>query len=345
VVDLLEFSSGLDWHETYEGSSPTASSVLAMLYGQGQPDMGTFVAQHTFRDKPGSTYMYSSGDSNLLAAVVRRVMEPQEGARYPWTRLFDPLGMTNVTWERDLSGTIVGSSYLYAPPRDMARFGWLLREDGCWNGQMLLPNRWVRDMSQVSPGFKSKPIGAEADDVQGRQLWLNQPVPEQGRTGLPWPSVPQDAIAARGHWGQSIVAIPSLDMVVVRTADDRDGSFSLDHFLALAMAVAGEGPLPAAVVPPAPVLSDAGDKKAAEKLPSYQDSLFELAAAFSAKETCSCRYVLGMDPAFCDELTRVSPNVASARSDDEERQIRSSVLLFWGAKAHWIDAEQGCMLE
>ncbi|HNH45485.1 MAG TPA: serine hydrolase [Myxococcota bacterium] len=342
VVDLLEFSSGLDWHESYEGSSPTASSVLAMLYGEGRPDMATFVAQHTFRDKPGSTYQYSSGDSNLLAAVVRRVMEPQDGARYPWSQLFEPLGMTNVTWERDFSGTIVGSSYLYASPRDLARFGWLLREGGCWNGKMLLPNRWVHDMAQVSPGFKNHPIGAEADDVQGRQLWLNQPVPEQGRTGLPWPSVPTDAIAARGHWGQSIVAIPSLDLVVVRTADDRDGSFSLDRFLALAMAVAGEGPVPA---PPPVVVAAPAEKKAAEKLPPYQDSLLELAASFSAKETCSCRYVLGMDEAFCDELTRVSPNVASARANDDEREVRASALLFWGAKAHWLDAERGCVLD
>ncbi len=344
VVDLLEFSSGLDWHETYEGSSPTASSVLAMLYGEGQTDMAAFVSQHTFRDKPGTTYQYSSGDSNLLAAVVRRVMEPQDGPRYPWTRLFEPLGMTSVTWERDLAGTPVGSSYLYAPPRDLARFGWLLRENGCWNGQMLLPNRWVQDMSRVSPGFKGKPIGAEADDVQGRQLWLNQPVPEQGRTGLPWPSAPTDTIAARGHWGQSIVAIPSLDMVVVRTADDRDGSFSLDHFLALAIAVAGEGPVPAALAPVAEV-AEVAETTAAEKLPPYQNGLLELAAAFSAKETCSCRYVLKMDDAFCDDLTRVSPNVASARTDDSEREVRASALLFWGAKAHWIDAEQGCILD
>ncbi|HND32623.1 MAG TPA: hypothetical protein PLA94_21655, partial [Myxococcota bacterium] len=222
------------------------------------------------------------------------------------------------------------------------RFGWLLREGGCWNGKMLLPNRWVHDMAQVSPGFKNHPIGAEADDVQGRQLWLNQPVPEQGRTGLPWPSVPTDAIAARGHWGQSIVAIPSLDLVVVRTADDRDGSFSLDRFLALAMAVAGEGPVPA---PPPVVVAAPAEKKAAEKLPPYQDSLLELAASFSAKETCSCRYVLGMDEAFCDELTRVSPNVASARANDDEREVRASALLFWGAKAHWLDAERGCVLD
>lgn len=338
VVDLLEFSSGLDWHETYEGSSPTASSVLAMLYGEGQPAMASFVAEHTFRDKPGSTYMYSSGDSNLLAAAVRRVMEPVDGPRYPWTRLFEPLGMHNVTWERDGSGTIVGSSYLYAPPRDLARFGLLLREGGCWNDQMLLPRGWVEDMAKVSAPFRNRALEADAEDVQGRQLWLNRPVSSQ----RPWPSVPEDAIAARGHWGQSIVAVPSLDLVVVRTADDRDGNFSLDHFLALSMAVAGEGPVPPPLPPVAPVTEPAAPR---QKLPSYRSSLFSLAAAFNAKETCSCRYVLGFDEDYCRDLTRVSPDVAVGRAEEEEKELSSSVLLFWGAKARWVGREEGCVLE
>jgi hypothetical protein len=34
-----------------------------------------------------------------------------------------------------------------------------------------------------------------------------------------------------GHWGQRVFIIPSLDLVVVRTGDDRDGSFSEALFL------------------------------------------------------------------------------------------------------------------
>jgi CubicO group peptidase (beta-lactamase class C family) len=49
--------------------------------------------------------------------------------------------------------------------------------------------------------------------------------------------VPEDAYAARGHWKQSITVIPSLDLVVVRVADDRDETFDFDRFLGLAAAV------------------------------------------------------------------------------------------------------------
>jgi hypothetical protein len=95
----------------------------------------------------------------------------------------------------------------------------------------------VADSTAVSAAYRSGTLDAGPDDVQGRQWWLNRAVPEAGRPALPWPDVPADAYAARGHWGQSITVIPSLELVVVRTADDRDGSFDFNRFLSLALAL------------------------------------------------------------------------------------------------------------
>ena len=240
--DLLEFASGLDWKETYEDDPPTSSSVLAMLYGEGASDMASFTASHPLRDSAGTTYAYSSGDTNLLSAVITAALEPAHGRDYPWTLLFEPLGMGAVTWERDGAGVVVGSSYLYMTPRDMARFGWFLRSDGCVAGARILPEGWVAAATRVSAPMRRASIDRDDGDVQGRQLWLNQRVPEIGQDALPWPSAPEDTYAARGHWKQSIAVIPSRDMTIVRVADDRDGSFDYDRFLALALAVGGETP-------------------------------------------------------------------------------------------------------
>jgi CubicO group peptidase (beta-lactamase class C family) len=242
VQNLLEFASGFDWHETYEGASPRSSSVLAMLYGEGQADMARFVTGHPLRDPPGTSYMYSSGDSNVLAAIAGKVLSPRYGDRYPWEVLLDPIGMRSAVWERDAAGTYVGSSYLWATPRDLARFGWLLRADGCWNGERILPERWVADSTQVSDAIRNKALAREPGDVQGRQFWLNQRVVEAGQDTLPWPQAPEDAFAALGHWKQSIVVIPSEDIVVVRTGDDRDGTFSLDSLLGAALRLVQEMP-------------------------------------------------------------------------------------------------------
>lgn len=240
VAHLLSFGSGFDWLETYEGYSPRASSVLAMLYGEGHTDMARFVASHPRRDEPGATYMYSSGDTNVVAAVLGQVMPATYGERYPWSALLDPIGM-QATWERDAAGTFVGSSYLYATPRHLARFGQLLLHDGCWEGERLLPEGWVAWSAEVTEGIRTKALDRGPGEVQGRHFWLNRPVPEAGQTERPWPEVPEDLFAARGHWKQSINVFPSHDLVVVRTGDDRDGAFSYDRFLSLALAVAEGG--------------------------------------------------------------------------------------------------------
>lgn len=235
--NLLEFSSGLAWKETYEGESNQVSSVLAMLYGEGAADMLSFVAGHDSRDPPGATYMYSSGDSTFLAGVLHRPLSHAFGADYAWTQLFDVLGMSSATFESDATGAPVGSSWFDATPRDLLRFGYLYANDGCWDGARLLPEGWVAQSTAVSAPYRQRALDtAPADGTQGWQFWLNLAVPEQ-RQPTPWPDVPTDAFAARGHWGQSVTVIPSLDLVIVRTADDRDGSFDFDQFLKLAIAV------------------------------------------------------------------------------------------------------------
>jgi hypothetical protein len=48
--------------------------------------------------------------------------------------------------------------------------------------------------------------------------------------------VPEDAYAARGHWGQSVAVIPSEGMVVVRVGDDRaEGALAFARMLRLAL--------------------------------------------------------------------------------------------------------------
>jgi CubicO group peptidase (beta-lactamase class C family) len=237
VRNTLEFSTGIDWAETYENGTNQDSSVLAMLYGVGHGDAAGFVGTHPPKRPPGSAYMYSSGDTNLLSRAMDRAFSAAgEDSNYPWRYLFEPLQIQSAVLERDETATPIGSSYWYAIPRDMARFGYFLLRDGCWNNTRILPPGWVADSTAVNPAIRLMRLDADDDDVQGRQFWLNAPVPELGVT-VPWPGVPADAYAARGHWGQSITVVPSREVVIVRTADDRDGRFDYPRFVSLALAV------------------------------------------------------------------------------------------------------------
>ena len=241
VVDLLRWSSGLDWTETYEGgASPQVSSVIAMLYGEGLEGMTDFVLGHELRDPPGATWMYSSGDAQLMMAVVRAAMEPAHGALFPWPALFEPLGMEAAVFERDPAGDFVGASYFYGTARDLARFGQLFLQDGCWDGRRLLPEGWVEAAQEVSaPFLKRRVAHQDPTDVGGRSWWLNRPVPEAG-IEKPWPSLPEDLLVARGHWGQYVLIAPRQELVAVRFGEDREGvRFDLDAFGRLAFAAAG----------------------------------------------------------------------------------------------------------
>jgi CubicO group peptidase (beta-lactamase class C family) len=223
VRHLLQMASGLDWNEGYE-ASPLKSSVIAMLYTRGRDDMAQFAANPKLRYKPGTRFYYSSGTSNLLMAMLRDITTPQQYESFIWQELFERIGMRDVTWERDQAGTFVGSSYIYASPRQLAKFGYLYLNDGIWDNQRILPEGWVKFSTTASP--------ADAEGIHGAHWWLNVGRPKH-KIPPDLPAAPADMISARGHWGQIIFVIPSLDLVIVRTADDRERAFDRNKFLKL----------------------------------------------------------------------------------------------------------------
>lgn len=230
---LMQWTSGLDWQEDYE-YAPLNSSVVAMLYTRGRDDMARFTAGHRSAHAPGTSFLYSSGDSNILSAALKGMVGEKAYADYPWAALFEPLGIRSAVWETDASGTFVGSSYAYMTAQDLARIGLLMQRGGLWNDRQLVPKAWV---DFVLTPFANQQPNAE---VSGGQWWLNRTA--SGYKG-PWPNAPADTFAALGHWGQGLYVVPSTGLVIVRYADDRDGSYSHDQLLKLAIAAFGkEGP-------------------------------------------------------------------------------------------------------
>ena len=224
---LLAMSSGLDFQEAYE-FAPLKSSVVAMLYTRGRRDMGLFAAGHTQAAPPGAEWAYKSGDSLILSRALRDLVGPERYPDYPWTALFDRIDVRSATWERDGEGVFVGSSYLYATPRDLARIGLLYLRDGCWaRAERVLPEGWVAYAGQRIAGPRA----------YGAHWWLNRPAGE----GQPGPSR-DDVLVASGHWGQRLMVIPGHRLVVVRTGDDRSGGLANDAFLPLVITAFGTAP-------------------------------------------------------------------------------------------------------
>jgi CubicO group peptidase (beta-lactamase class C family) len=107
--------------------------------------------------------------------------------------LFGPLGMRSADPTFDEAGTFVGSAHCACSARDFARFGLLYLRDGVWNGRRILPAGWV-DYSRTP--------SAASEGMYGAHFWV---IP--GSLGT---------FSCQGAWGQRILIVPKLDLVVVR---------------------------------------------------------------------------------------------------------------------------------
>ncbi len=236
IRDVMTFSSGLNWREEYEKEVYQVSSVIAALLGEGRKDQLKFTLSHPFYGEPGKVWRYSTGDSHVVATVAKRVLTRAHGADAFWSQFFDKLGMGKTIFEEDPAGNALGGSYVWATPRDFAKFGYFALNDGCWNGERLLPEGWMKTATTPSEAFVT---AAEANEKSssGYSWWLNTPIGSRNQAS-PWPDTPPDVFSAIGHWGQYVIVVPSRDVVIVRTGDDRNESLSMNTLIKLALEVA-----------------------------------------------------------------------------------------------------------
>ena len=191
--DLMQMQSGLEWNEDYGNRS----DVNLMLHRE--KDMGLYALDKPLEHKPGTFWYYSSGSTNIVMRYLRgKFASDKEFLTYYRERVFAPLGIRNAVFEPDMSGTPVGSSYLYITAREFASFGQLYLGDGVFQGRRILPEGWVE--YSVTPASAS-------NDGYGAFFWLNK--------DKFWPDIPEDMFNCQGHDGQEIFIIPSKDLVVV----------------------------------------------------------------------------------------------------------------------------------
>jgi CubicO group peptidase (beta-lactamase class C family) len=202
IEDLLRMRSGLKFSEVY---SDFSSDVIEMLFNQ--PDTAGYAARQPLDFAPGTTWSYASGTSNILSAIVRRVVGDREYWNWPSRALFEPLGMSSGILEPDASGTFVCSSFMLATARDWARFGELFLHDGVWNGQRILPEGWVAYSTTPTPQSPAGNFGAH--------WWLKLQTEIGGDTAAA-ARLPADTFFAIGHEAQTLTVIPSQRLVVVR---------------------------------------------------------------------------------------------------------------------------------
>jgi hypothetical protein len=77
---------------------------------------------------------------------------------------------------------------------------------------------------------------------------------------------------------------------------------------------------------------------------NYDNNDLQLVTAYTAKDMCTCLFVMGMSEDYCRAFTKASPAVADVRIDTGNKSVETGALMLWGARARH-DGEFGCILE
>jgi CubicO group peptidase (beta-lactamase class C family) len=161
--------------------------------------------------EPGTTFVYNSGATYLLSAIVTRAT----GERlldYLDSRVLAPLGIVGATWEQSPSGIDAGGWGLAITTEQLAAFGELYRRRGEWNGAQLVPADWVDQATSFQVPNAREDSTVEGSQGYGFQFW----------------QCTHGAYRADGAFGQLSIVMPEHEAVLALTGGITSIQDSLD---------------------------------------------------------------------------------------------------------------------
>ncbi|MCG6957970.1 MAG: beta-lactamase family protein [Gemmatimonadetes bacterium] len=193
---LLTMSMGLDWSEA------EAESV----HGTGEAFFRKVLSRRV-ADPPGTRWAYVNANVNLLAGVIFKATGKHAEA-FAAEALFTPLDISSWDWTYGKEGGYeLMDGSLQLRPRDLAKIGTMVGQEGRWQGRQIVGEEWIREFTR-SHFQTGMPLSGYGD------LWWLGDLPARGGE--------EPMIVANGWGSQFIVIFPRLDMVVVTTGGNED---------------------------------------------------------------------------------------------------------------------------
>lgn len=162
--------------------------------------------------EPGVVFQYNDGSPHLISAAIQE-RYGRSLSCFADEFLFKPLGITDWKWESANDGTTFGGFSIFMKPRDLAKFGQLLLQNGKWGNQQIVDSTWIAEATE--PVVTTDGPGP----CYGYYFWV---YPAYG------------GYAAAGHGGQFIFVVPSKKLVVIYTAWPYTSGDMFDNFNELA---------------------------------------------------------------------------------------------------------------
>ena len=193
VGDLAAMSSGMDWSEKYY----SVINITSESYFTD--DLRSVILRQKIIDKPGQSFRYSSGDTQLLGMVIEKATGVSL-TEYLTENFWKPMGAENTAlWQLDSNEYGMEKAYccIASTARDFARFGKLYINKGMWGDQVILDSSFVE--------LATKPV-FEKSPYYGYGWWLYN---YEGKK----------VFTMNGHRGQFVISFPDENIIIVRQGD------------------------------------------------------------------------------------------------------------------------------
>jgi len=214
IREILDMTTSLKYSEDY--SDPKAEVWTFSAAGNPLPKPQGYEGPRNYfeflktvqkEEAPhGDVFAYKTINTDVMGWIVSRVT----GKSIPQLlseRIWQPLG-THIDgyYQVDASGIAFAGGGFSANMRDMAMFGEMIRNQGHFNGQQILPADLVEDIGKGgSQEAFAKSVYSSLENWSYRNMW--------------WITHnAHGAFAARGVHGQTIYIDPTAEMVLVRFA-------------------------------------------------------------------------------------------------------------------------------
>jgi CubicO group peptidase (beta-lactamase class C family) len=207
IHHLLTLTSGFDWDESSYSYEDQRNVHVQM---ERTDDWIKFILQRPLSDSPGSRWVYNTGNTQLLSAIIKKTTGlylHEFAQRY----LFGPLQIENWSWNTDPMGyTCAGGSDggLRLKVRDLVKLGLLYSQGGMWGERRIVSENWTRTATKKQ---------CRIEDNRGYgYLWH---VTEHKHDGELY-----RCFYHSGSGGDILWVLPNLDLVIVLNSSGKNAA-------------------------------------------------------------------------------------------------------------------------
>lgn len=194
IANLITMSTGLECNDWDKKSKGQEDRVYK------KKDWIQYTLDLPMVNDPGEVSNYCSMGVVILAEIISQA-SGMTIDQFADQFLFSPLGITNVSWGHTSQKKVIPSAKrLNMTPRDMAKIGQLILNNGTWKDQQIVSQQWIQ--KSISP--KTTITG-----IHYGYLWWKLPFFVKDKLLL--------STAATGNGGQYILIFHDINMIAVFT--------------------------------------------------------------------------------------------------------------------------------